>query len=165
MQRLCTMSELPKRVLVVDDSPAMRFVIARALQDLNGVVLDLACDGVEGLELFQREGPDVVVTDWSMPHADGLQLLRAIRLSGQRSHTPVLVLSRNFAQARVVEAIKAGANGFVPKPFPPAMLREKVNHLLELVPPLPPLSRAERRKVSRGPPVETLAPPSLRPAE
>jgi len=159
------MSELPKRVLVVDDSPAMRFVIARALQDLSGVVLDLACDGVEGLELFQREGHDVVLTDWSMPNADGLQLLRAIRLSGQRSHTPVLVLSRNFAQARVVEAIKAGANGFVPKPFPPAMLREKVNRLLELVPPRPLPPRAERRKTPRGPLTQTPAPVNERPAD
>lgn len=141
------MSELPKRVLVVDDSPAMRLVIARALRDLSGVVLDLAGDGVEGLELFHREGHHVVLTDWAMPHADGLTLLRAIRLGSAHPETPVLVLSRNFAEGRVLEALKAGANGFVPKPFPPAMLRDKVNQLLTAAHAQSAPSRAERRKL------------------
>jgi two-component system chemotaxis response regulator CheY len=106
-----------------------------------------------------------VLTDWSMPNADGLQLLRAIRLSSLRPRTPVLVLSRNFAQARVVEALKAGADGFVPKPFPPAMLREKVNRLLELVPTRPSLPRAERRKSPRLPLAVLVASPTVSPAE
>ena len=130
------MNRTNTRLLVVDDSPSMRQIICELLHELGFPAVDEAADGGVALELFHRNPYDLVLTDWQMPHLNGLELVRAIRHAPQRSQTPVLVLTGHVTQARVVEAIEAGANGFVAKPFFPPSLCEKVMDLVASLAPV-----------------------------
>lgn len=117
-------------LLVVDDSPSMRESLCDLLHDLGFPNVDTATNGTTALALFQRTPYDLVITDWYMPWAGGLELIRAIRGGTQRQHTPVLVLTGPVTRHHVNDALEAGANGFIPKPFIAAALSE---YVLELV--------------------------------
>lgn len=123
-------------LLVVDDSPSMRRVICDVLQGLGFRHLDEAPDGVAALERLRGLPYDVVITDWNMPRMNGLELLRAIRREPERTETPVLVLTGQVSAERVVEALEAGANGFVAKPFITPALVDKVVKLVAARPPV-----------------------------
>jgi two-component system, chemotaxis family, chemotaxis protein CheY len=120
------------RLLLVDDMASMRAVLRRVLNELGFTRLDEAADGVAALELFRVSQYDLVITDWYMPHATGLQLLRSIRCGQERNQTPVLLMTGYVTTARVTEAIEAGANGFIAKPFVDETLTSKVSSLLHL---------------------------------
>jgi two-component system chemotaxis response regulator CheY len=117
-------------LLVVDDSASMRTSICELLRDLGFTHIDEAADGAAAITLFQRTPYDVVITDWYMPRANGLQLLRSIRSGAQRSPTPVLMLTGNATSARQAEALEAGATGFIVKPSVAPTLCEKVLRLV-----------------------------------
>jgi len=122
------------RLLVVDDSASMRHIIRDLLLRLGFTDIDEAPDGRVAYERFQRTPYDLIMTDWSMPHFDGIALLRAIRQGTERQATPVIVLTGHVNTARVVEAIEAGADGFVAKPFIIPSLTEKVLRLVAALP-------------------------------
>lgn len=130
------MNRTNTRLLVVDDSASMRQIIVDLLHELGFPAVDEASDGGAALELFKRTPYDVVITDWYMPRTSGIELLRAIRQGPERAETPVLVLTGHVTTARVVEAIEAGANGFVAKPFVAPSLCEKVLRLVASLPPV-----------------------------
>ena len=130
------MNRAQSRLLVVDDCATMRRSVSDLLHSFGFPFIDEAVDGAEALELFQRNPYDLVLTDWQMPRLNGLELVRAIRHAPERSQTPVLVLTGHVTQARVVEAIEAGANGFVAKPFFPPSLCEKVMALVASLAPV-----------------------------
>lgn len=130
------MNRIHSRLLVVDDSPSMRHVICDLLHELGFPAVDEAVDGATALELFLHVPYDVVITDWYMPRVSGIDLLRSIRHAPERSETPVLVLTGHVTTARVVEALEAGANGFVAKPFVAPSLAEKVMRLVASLPPV-----------------------------
>ena len=105
------------RVLVVDDEPAVRDALKRALQMENHVV-DLAADGIEALErLFEPSSPrpDAMILDILMPNLDGLETVRRLRASGDR--IPILMLTARDAVADRVEGLEAGADDYLIKPF------------------------------------------------
>lgn len=131
------MNRTNTRLLVVDDSASMRQTIRDLLHELGFPAVDEASDGLAALQLFRANPYDVVITDWYMPRSTGIELLRAIRQGALRPETPVLVLTGHVTTARVVEAIEAGANGFVAKPFVAPSLCEKVLRLVAALPPEP----------------------------
>jgi two-component system, OmpR family, response regulator MprA len=102
------------RILVVDDEPAVREALERALR-LEGYEVDLAADGGEALALMARRPPDAVVLDLMMPHVDGLEVCRRMRAGGDR--TPVLMLTARDAVSDRVTGLDAGADDYVVKPF------------------------------------------------
>src|SRR5262245_34013291 len=104
------------KILVVDDEPAVRESLRRALQ-LEGYEVSLAADGAEALDKLtvHREEPDAVILDVLMPEVDGLAVCRTLRLTGSR--TPVLMLTaRTEVNARVA-GLDAGADDYLTKPF------------------------------------------------
>jgi two-component system response regulator MprA len=102
------------KVLVVDDEPAVRDALRRALT-LEGYEVDLAEDGIEGVTAAATRGPDAIVLDVLMPGLDGLEVCRRIRESGDR--TPILMLTaRDEVQDRVA-GLDAGADDYLAKPF------------------------------------------------
>jgi two-component system, OmpR family, response regulator MprA len=102
------------KVLVVDDEPAVRDALRRALT-LEGYEVDLAEDGIEGVTAAATRGPDAIVLDILMPGLDGLEVCRRIRESGDR--TPILMLTaRDEVQDRVA-GLDAGADDYLAKPF------------------------------------------------
>lgn len=101
------------RVLVVDDERQILRVLRAALQ-AGGYEVVTAGDGREGLQQFQQQTPDLVITDLAMPVMDGVELVRAIR---ERSQVPVIVLSVRNAESMKVRALDEGADDYLTKPF------------------------------------------------
>jgi two-component system, OmpR family, response regulator MprA len=102
------------RVLVVDDEPAVRSALERALR-LHGFEVSLAEDGEGGLAAVEAEAPDAVVLDVLMPRLDGIAACRRLRAQGDR--TPVLMLTARDAVADRVTGLDAGADDYLVKPF------------------------------------------------
>jgi two-component system response regulator MprA len=102
------------QILVVDDEPAVRDSLDRALR-IEGYQVDLAADGAEALSSLTDESPDAVVLDLMMPRVDGLEVCRRMRAAGDR--TPVLVLTARDAVSDRVKGLDAGADDYLVKPF------------------------------------------------
>ena len=101
------------RILVIDDEPAMVGAVA-ALVGSVGHRVSAAYDGAEGLRHYDDEHPDLVILDLAMPGMDGLTVCTELR---QRGATPIIVLSGEGQEAAKVEALDAGADDYVTKPF------------------------------------------------
>jgi two-component system KDP operon response regulator KdpE len=101
------------RILVVDDEPQIARVLRTGLKT-HGYDVRVAADGVSALETFNDWRPDLVVTDLAMPNLDGLQLCRRLR---EVSQLPIIVLSVRGEEKTKVEALDAGADDYVTKPF------------------------------------------------
>lgn len=123
-------------LLVVDDSPSMRRLVSDLLHQLGFVHVDEAADGLDALAAFQRTPYDVIITDWNMPRMDGLELLKAVRRAPERADTAVLVLTGQVTAQRVKDALEAGADGFVAKPFVAPALADKVLRVVATLPPV-----------------------------
>src|SRR5207249_3645965 len=100
-------------ILVVDDEPQLRRVMLATLTDLGYVVID-ARSGEEAIEKFRQESPDLVLLDLNMPGIGGLETCRAIRAG---SDVPIIILSVRNAERDKVDALDAGADDYVTKPF------------------------------------------------
>ena len=115
------------RILVVDDEPAVREAVERALR-LEGHDVALAADGREALDALDQWPPDAVVLDVLMPRVDGLEACRRMRRSGDR--TPVLMLTARDAIRDRVAGLDAGADDYLVKPFALEELLARVRALL-----------------------------------
>ena len=115
------------RILVVDDEPAVREAVERALR-LDGHEVLLAADGHEALDTLDARPPDAVVLDVLMPRVDGLELCRRMRRRGDR--TPVLMLTARDAVSDRVAGLDAGADDYLIKPFALEELLARVRALL-----------------------------------
>ncbi len=104
---------MPGRILIIDDEPQITRVL-RAAISAQGYDVRTANDPDEGLQLYREWSPDLVVTDLMMPGMSGVEVTRAIRT---RSATPILILSVRDHERSKVEALDAGADDYVTKPF------------------------------------------------
>lgn len=115
------------RILVVDDEPAVREAVDRALR-LEGYETELAADGAQALEALADRAPDALVLDLLMPYVDGLEVCRRLRAAGDR--TPVLVLTARDAVPDRVRGLDAGADDYLVKPFALEELLARLRALL-----------------------------------
>jgi two-component system response regulator MprA len=115
------------RILVVDDEPAVREAVDRALR-LEGYETELAADGAQALEALADRAPDALVLDLLMPHVDGLEVCRRLRSAGDR--TPVLVLTARDGVPDRVRGLDAGADDYLVKPFALEELLARLRALL-----------------------------------
>ncbi|HWQ34902.1 MAG TPA: response regulator transcription factor [Blastocatellia bacterium] len=107
------MSSDRRRILVVDDEAQITRVLRRSLET-HGYDVRVAADGESALDVFNDWPPDLVVTDLSMPGVDGIELCRRLRA---RSELPIIVLSVRGEEQTKVQALDAGADDYVTKPF------------------------------------------------
>jgi two-component system response regulator MprA len=114
-------------ILVVDDEPAVRRALERALK-LDSYDVELAADGREALDLLSEHPPDAVILDVMMPGLDGLEVCRRIRAAGDR--TPILMLTARDAIDDRVQGLDAGADDYLVKPFALRELQARVRALL-----------------------------------
>ena len=117
------------RVLIVDDEARMAEVIAAALRRA-GHQCETCAGGEAALAALEEHGADVVVTDWKMPHMDGIELLR--RLHARRPGLPVILVTAHGTVPSAVAAMREGAFDYVTKPFDNDELRATVGRALEL---------------------------------
>lgn len=103
-----------KRVLIADDEKNMRWVLSQAME-AEGFEAVQACDGKEALASIAEQQPDIMILDHRMPAPDGMEVLRRVRSSG--GEFPIIMLTAHGNVAQAVEAMKAGANEYLTKPF------------------------------------------------
>jgi two-component system chemotaxis response regulator CheY len=120
------------RVLVVDDSPAMRGLLKKILTQSGlpvETVLD-AADGVEGMIRLRENPINLILSDINMPNMDGEEFIRQVKADKAFRDIPVLMITTDNSTARVLRLRQLGAQGYICKPFTPAMVKEKVLSLL-----------------------------------
>ncbi len=117
------------KILIVDNSATMRKIIDKNLRNNGFEDLEEASNGAEALEKMQ--GIDLVITDWTMPIMDGLTLVKRIREDPVYAEVPIIMISTEGAQKEVLEALKAGVNDYIVKPFTPAILVEKLKAVID----------------------------------
>ena len=118
---------MPK-VLIVDDAQFMRLRCARLLTE-NGYETVEAQNGVQAIEMYKKERPDVVLMDITMPEMDGLTALRELKKLDPNAR--IAMLTALGQQGIVLEAIKSGARDFVVKPFEAERVLAAVQRILE----------------------------------
>ena len=109
------------KVLAIDDSRTIRSLVQRVMEDA-GFICVCAEDGVLGVARFAEENPDVVITDINMPNMDGYGVIAAIRNGKSNQTVPILVLTTESADHMKDRARKAGATGWIVKPFEDAVI-------------------------------------------
>ncbi|MCC6394633.1 MAG: response regulator, partial [Bryobacterales bacterium] len=117
---------MPVDILIVDDSAAIRKILQRVLRQAElsvGEVIE-AGDGVEALEALKNRKVGLILSDINMPNMDGLQLLTQIRASHEHKNVPVLMITTEGSQNKVLEAVTLGASGYVRKPFTADQIKE-----------------------------------------
>jgi two-component system chemotaxis response regulator CheY len=119
------------RILVVDDFSTMRRIIRNVLKEIGYSNIEEADDGDTALEKLRAGGFDFVVTDWNMPNLTGLELLKTIRNDPHLRGLPVLMVTAESAKESVIEAVQAGVNHYIVKPFTVAAMKEKINIILD----------------------------------
>jgi len=123
---------MPVDVLIVDDSAAIRKILLRVLAQANlgvGKVFE-AADGREALDAVKHQPVGLILSDINMPNMDGLQFLGELRSNDSWKHIPVLMISTEGSQTKVLEAVQLGAQGFVRKPFTADQIKEKLAGIL-----------------------------------
>jgi len=116
------------KVLLVDDSKTMRNIQRGILTQLGYSEIEEAVDGQDALEKAASFQPELILLDWNMPNMDGITFIKEYRATGAR--IPVIMVTTEAEKSRVVDAIKAGVNNYVVKPFTPNVLGERIQETL-----------------------------------
>jgi two-component system chemotaxis response regulator CheY len=122
----------PLDVLIVDDSAAIRKILQRVLRqtDLPLGEIHEAGDGTEAVNILKGRGFGLVLSDINMPQMDGLQLLAKVKEMDHMKNVPVIMITTEGGQGKVMEAVQLGAAGYVRKPFTAEQIKEKLAGIL-----------------------------------
>ena len=123
--------------LIVDDSSVMRKIVERSLRQAGvelAKVLE-AENGLEALGVLRSSQVDVVFSDINMPVMDGLEFVRQLQAVEGGKKVPVMMITTEGSESRVVEALSLGARGYLRKPFTPEQIRQQMAPLLKEVAP------------------------------
>jgi two-component system, chemotaxis family, chemotaxis protein CheY len=120
------------KVLIVEDSPTMRQLIAFALKRLRGISIVEASDGVDGLKKLSAEKFDLIFTDINMPIMDGLKLVSLVRNDAGYKLTPIVVITTEGAQEDRERALALGANDYITKPIQANRILDIARDLLKI---------------------------------
>lgn len=120
------------RTLIVDDSSVMRKIIARALGQagIEMAALYEAGSGAEALDIVRAKAVDLIVSDINMPIMDGLEFLRQMRSAKLAEGVPVVMITTESSEEQVKQAILAGAQAFIRKPFTAEQIKERLLPLI-----------------------------------
>jgi two-component system chemotaxis response regulator CheY len=119
-------------VLIVDDSTVIRKVLQRVLRQMDlplGEIYE-AGDGREAVDILKKHRVGLVLSDMNMPHMDGLQLLARIKDMAHMKEVPIVMITTESRQGKVMEALQLGATGYVRKPFTAEQIKDKLTVVL-----------------------------------
>lgn len=117
-------------ILVIDDSPTMRRIISNTLDRIGFKNSIEAANGKEALQQLENNEVDFIITDWNMPVMNGLEFVTEIRSDGDYSELPILMITTRGMKDDVLQAVHAGVNNYIVKPFTPETLEAKIEKLL-----------------------------------
>ena len=118
------------KILAVDDSPTMRRIIINTLKRAGFENVVEANDGKDALAKMKVEPVNFVITDWNMPEMDGLTFVTTLRSMDEYKNLPILMVTTRSVKDDILEAMKAGVNNYIVKPFTPDTLKEKIESIL-----------------------------------
>ncbi|MDE2465017.1 MAG: response regulator [Alphaproteobacteria bacterium] len=117
-------------VVVVDDQLTMRSLVRASLQQIGVNDVREYPGGAEALENLKFRPANVVISDYNMPDMNGMEFLKALRANPQYKSTAFILLTGRADRDLVVEAVKAGANNYLVKPFTAATLKQKIEQVV-----------------------------------
>ncbi len=118
------------KILAVDDSPTMRRIIINALKRAGYKEVVEATDGKDAIAKMKVEEVNFVITDWNMPEMDGLTFVTMLRSMEEYKSIPILMVTTRSVKDDIVDALKAGVNNYIVKPFTPDTLKQKIEQIL-----------------------------------
>jgi len=124
------MSQKDLLILVVDDSPTMRRIICNTLERIGFENSIEADNGKSALEQMEENEVELIITDWNMPVMNGLEFVTEIRGNQEYKELPILMVTTRGMKDDVLQAVHAGVNNYVVKPFTPETLESKIDKLL-----------------------------------
>ena len=118
------------KVLVVDDSRAIRTILSKILARWGFEVCQ-ACDGAEGLAVLEREYPNIslICVDWNMPNIDGFEFLKRVRSNDRFANLLIVMVTTETHFEQMSKALAAGANEYIMKPFTDEIVGDKLRLL------------------------------------
>jgi two-component system cell cycle response regulator DivK len=122
-----------KRILVVDDSEDMRFLLEQLLED-DGYDVNLAADGQMAIAQAQQCNPDLILMDMSLPLLDGWEAVTYLRKQEQFLHTPIIAVTAHVSKGAQERAVAVGCNDHVSKPFDLVVLLDRIEQLVNVAP-------------------------------
>jgi two-component system, chemotaxis family, chemotaxis protein CheY len=120
------------KVLIVEDSPTMRQLIAFALKRLKNIKVVEANDGVDGLKKLSQDSFNLIITDINMPVMDGLKLVSLIRKDAVYKTVPIFIITTEGGQEDRERAMALGANAYITKPISAPQVLEMVKNYLKI---------------------------------
>lgn len=124
------------KVLVVDDFPTMRRIVKNLLKQLGFENIEEAENGEDAYRKLKSGDFGLVVSDWNMPVMEGIELLKKVRSDPQLKDIPFLMVTAEAEKEKVIEAIKAGVDNYIVKPFTGEVLKEKLEKIAQKKPSL-----------------------------
>ncbi|MGE3108334.1 MAG: response regulator [Phycisphaerales bacterium] len=116
------------KIMLIDSSRTMRNIQRSVLAQLGHTQIEEACDGQDAMAKLGAFQPDLILVDWNMPNMDGLTFVKTFRHTNKT--TPLIMVTTQSEKSRVIEAIKAGVNNYVVKPFTPDLLSQRITETL-----------------------------------
>ena len=117
------------KALLIDDSSATRFILGKMLKEL-GISYVEAADGAQALSVLEREqGIQFCLVDWNMPVMNGLEFVQKTRARKEFDEIKLMMVTTEVEMTKVIQALEAGANEYVMKPFTKEMIEEKLKLL------------------------------------
>jgi len=116
------------RIMLIDDSKTLRNIERAILKQMGYEDLEEACDGRDALAKVGAFKPELLLVDWNMPNMDGLTFVKRYRETDKT--TPIIMVTTESEKERVIEAITAGVNNYVIKPFTAELLGKRINETL-----------------------------------
>lgn len=117
------------KILVVDDFSTMRRIIKNILKQIGFLNVDEAENGEIALAKIGDGNYDFVISDWNMPEMTGIELLKRVRANDATKDLPFLMVTAEAKKENVVEAVKAGVNNYIVKPFTAEILQDKISKI------------------------------------
>ena len=123
---------MPLTILLTDDSSPMRKVLKKTFKAAGYSESEFleAADGKQGLETLRNQPVDIVITDYTMPEMDGLEMIRSMKNDSALAHIPVVVVTTEGSSEIIDKFMEQGANGYIKKPFTPEQVRDLLVQIL-----------------------------------
>ena len=118
---------LNMKVLIVDDFATMRRIVRNVLKQIGFTNMIEADNGKNALKILKKENIDLILCDWNMPEMPGIDLLKTLRSENELKSIPFVMVTAEAQKDNIIEAVKAGVNSYIVKPFTAETVSEKLN--------------------------------------
>jgi len=122
--------DINKKILIVDDFATMRRILRNILKEIGFTNISEADNGKTALNALKKENYDLVLCDWNMPEMSGLELLNKIRSDDELKGLLFVMVTAEASKKNIIEAIKAGVNSYIVKPFTAETVNKILNKML-----------------------------------